>query len=341
MIRKASLLALLAGVCLLPAESGLLRLAMPDAAVLVGVRLDQIRSSPLAQAIFSEVDTPGSEIKKAIALLGFNPFTDLNEVLIAAPSPTAKQRALILVRGTFDPARLPTLAKMGGATVSTVEGIDIFTGKQDKQEFSLAALEASTLVMGDPESVRGAVARRAAGSQLSPKLLAKVEELSKAYDIWGATLVPPGQMAKGVPSPQLQGMLKGDVLQSIREASGGLRLGKDIQMAFEVVTRSEKDATALGDVFKFFTGLALTQGKPEQAKLLENLKLNVEGTRVRFGWTVPEQEVAKMIEAQKKALAAQRRSTPAKKAEPAAPSGEVVIYSSPQDMGVVKLPPPK
>jgi hypothetical protein len=148
----------------------------------------------------------------------------------------------------------------------------------------------------------------------------------------------------------LGGLLKGDALQSIQEASGGIRLGRDIQFALEVVTRSEKDASSLADVFKFLMGLALTQGKPEQAKLLENLQLNVEGTRVRFGLTIPEQEIAKMIEAQKQAAAAAaaRKKAPAKpgSTEPVVVQSSpqdtgITVYSSPKDMGVVKLPPPK
>jgi len=343
MARKLLLLALAAGLCAPGADPDLLKLAMPDAAVLVGIRLDQIRSSPLGQMILAQMDVPDEEFKKVVALIGFNPVTDLSEVLIAAPAAPVAQQVLVLVRGAFDTARLGALATLGGGEVSSFQGVDIITMKQQQQSFALAGLDRSTLVLGDPKNVEGAIARRGAGLRVSPKLVARAEALAKLYDLWIISLVPPGQMAKGVPNPQLGGLLKGDAFQGIREASGGIRLGRDVQFAFEVVTRSEKDATSLADVFKFILGLALTQGKPEQAKLLESLQLNVEGTRVRFGLTIPEAEVAKVIEAQKKSLAAARRKPPGEPA-PAQPTPQdtgVIIYSSPKDMGVVKLPPPK
>ena len=348
LVNRVFLVLLVATVCLPAADPELLRLAMPDAAVLVGIRLDQIRSSPLGRTLFSQIDTPDSDFKKAVALLGFNPLTDVTEVLIAAPATPAAQQALVLVRGTFDPTRLPVLAKMGGAEVSTFQGVEIATLKQQQQTFSVACLDRTTLLLGDPKSVRGAIGRRTTGLRASAKLVSRAEALSKLYDIWLVSLVPPGQMVTKVPDPKLGALLQGDALKTIQEASGGIRLGRDIQFALEVVTRTEKDATSLADVFKFLMGLALTQGKPEQAKLLENLQLSVEGTRVRFGLTIPEQEIAKMLEAQKQAVAAQRRKAPAKPAsgEPGvgrstAQDTGITIYSSPKDMGVVKLPPPK
>lgn len=349
-LRRVSLLVLLAAWRLPAADPELLKLAMPDAAVLVGVRLDQIRTSPLGRTMYSQIDSQESEFRKAVALLGFNPLTDLNEILIAGPAATGAQQVLVLVRGAFDPARLPVLAQMGGAEVSTFQGVQIATLKQQQQTFSAACLDKTTLVMGDPKSVRGAIGRRSGGLRVSAKLVSRADALSKIYDIWLVSLAPPGMMAKHVPDPKLGGLLKGDALQSIQEASGGVRLGRDIRFALELVTRSEKDASSLADVFKFLTGLAVTQGKPEQAKLLENLQFNVEGTRVRFGLTIPEQEIAKMIEAQKQAAVA---AAARKKARAKPGSGEpvivgsspedtgVTIYSSPKDMGVVKLPPPK
>ncbi len=350
LVRRVLLLALVAVVCLPAADPELLKLAMPDAAVLVGIRLDQIRSSPLGRTMFSQIDAADSEFRKAVAVLGFNPLTDLNEILIAGPATPGAAQVLVLVRGAFEPARLPVLAQMGGAEVSTFQGVQIATLKQQQQTFSAACLDRATLVLGDPKSVRGAIGRRTGGLRVSAKLVSRADALSKLYDIWLVSLVSPGMMAKNVPNPKLGGLLKGDALQSIQEASGGIRLGRDIQFALEVVTRSEKDASSLADVFKFLMGLALTQGKPEQAKLLENLQLNVEGTRVRFGLTIPEQEIAKMIEAQKQAAAAAaaRKKAPAKpgSTEPVVVQSSpqdtgITVYSSPKDMGVVKLPPPK
>jgi len=348
MARKLLLLVLAAGLSALAADPDLLKLVMPDAALLVGIRLDQIRVSPLGQMILSQISVPDEELKKVVAAIGFNPVTDLDEVLIAAPAVPGAQQVLVLVRGRFEPARLAALAAMGGGEVSSFQGVEIATLKQAQQAFALASLDRTTMVLGDPKSVRGAIARRTTGLRVSPKLVARADALAKLYDLWVISLVPPGQMAKGVPDPKLGSLLKGDAFQGIQEASGGIRLGRDIQVAFEVVTRSEKDATSLADVSKFILGLALTQGKPEQAKLLESLQLSTEGTRVRFGLTIPEAEIAKAIEAQKKAMAAARRKPPAKPApaEPVVvqttPEGTgVTIYSSPKDMGVVKLPAPK
>lgn len=322
------------------AEPGLLNLVMPDAAVVAGIRVDRILASPIGQSVLSQIDVPAEELTKVIALVGFDPRRDVSEVLIAAPAGTASklQRGLLLARGSFDPARLSALASLGKAELTTYQGVQIASSKE-KQPAALAFLDGSTLAVGDPESVRGAIGRRGSPVRLPAKFMAKVNELSGAYDIWGVSIMPPAEMAKALPNAQVSGALKGDMLQGIEQVSGGVRLSSRIDISFEALTRSEKDATALNDVVRFLTGLALSQGKPGAAKALENLQLKVEGRTVKFALTIPEQQVAQMIEAQKKAMAAQRARPKPAPERPA--DSSITIYSSPKDMGVVKLPGPK
>ena len=334
-------LSLIAGLAQ-AADPGLLQLVMPDATVVIGINVGRVKSSGIAQSMVSQMQPGDAELKKWSELTGFDPLRDLEEVLIAAPAGKSQGRGLVLMRGSFEASRLVELAKLGDVRLTTFQGIQIASIEQ-QDPIALACLSNSLAVAGDPESVRAAIARRRSASRLNPGLLAKANQLSGTYDIWLAAMTPVSDLAGEVADPKLSGMA-GEILKSIQQASGGIKFGTKLEVSLELVTTSYKDALALRDVLKFFTGLALTQARPTQAAdALDNLRLTVEGASLKLQLEIPEQQLAQMIQAQKPAKAAPR---------PKPASGEIVIHStSPEaggtkpapsgDTSVVRLPAPK
>jgi len=197
--------------------------------------------------------------------------------------------------------------------------------------------------------VREVIDRRGTGTGPDPGLRARIDRASAMYDFWAVSTVPVSDMAGKVPSGQLSGVMQGDVLRGVLETSGGLKFGPDIVIAGEAVTRSEKDATALADVVRFFVGLAQmsAQKDPKAAAslaFLQKLELTSQGNVMRLSLAIPEAELEKAIQqgiasAKRQAAAAKKGAAPVPryKVSPAPSSGDIVIQSSPKDMGTVVI----
>ena len=101
-IRAAVVLVALSAVSVqAAADPSLLGLIMPDAKSIAGVQLEQSRNSPLGQFILTQMGpAPFEDIKNAT---GFDPRTDLTEIVTASAGPT---QMLLVGRGVFQPARL-------------------------------------------------------------------------------------------------------------------------------------------------------------------------------------------------------------------------------------------
>jgi len=122
-------------------------------------------------------------------------------------------------------------------------------------------------------------------------------------------------------------------MKAIEEVSGGMRLRGDLQLMVNTVSRSEQDAANLANALRFFLSMAQSR-QPAGQPFLQDLKLS--GRSLTISASIPEAEVEKIIAAMRSGRRAGTASTPAAPAE----SG-VTIYSSPSDMGVVKIPAPK
>jgi hypothetical protein len=359
-LRRGTIVVLLAGVLASAADSTLLSLVMPDAKMISGFNIAQAKSSPFGQFLFSQMKSTDAQLEKFILVTGFDPRYDLHEVLIASSGSPQKNQGLLLIRGSFDPLKIFTLAKQFGVTIENYNGIEVLAGKHGKNKKNsawFAFLDTTIAVLGDPESVRGAIDRRTGGGGPNASLATRVHELSTRYDFWGVSMIPLSEWAGKVPDQKVSGALKGDVLRAVAETSGGVRFGSDIEIAGEAVTRSEKDAAALADVVRFVVGLAQLNQKDAKitgpGSLFEGLDLRTDGNVMRLSMKIPEAELEKFILAAKaRQAAAKKRAATAKKGAataekgaaaarkpPPKSAGGVMIHSS--DMGTVEFKPPK
>ena len=348
---KKSIVALLAAACVsAAADPALLNLVPSDTRVVAGVNLSQFLSSPFGRFVFSQAQSAQPQLQKLLEASGFDPLRDLQEILIASSGGQKESRGLVLMKGIFDPARLAALAQKSGATVQTYRGIQVMTGKQ-KTDGWFAFLDATTAALGDAASVQALIDRPPQGRGLNPALRARVDKASSAYDFWAVSIVPPSQFADNMPPGQLNGVMQGDVFKGILETSGGIKFGPDILIAGEALTRSDKDATALADVVRFFVGLAQmgVQKDPKAAAslaFLQKLQLSAQGSVMRLSLAVPQADLERFIQqaqaaAKQQAAAVKKGSAPAvsppSQATPPPPSGGLVIRSSPRDMGTVAV----
>jgi hypothetical protein len=224
--------------------------------------------------------------------------------------------------------------------------VQVLTSKKQQDPLSVACLSSSLVVGGDPASVRHVITNRDQGPGPNAVLAAKAAELSLTNDIWLVSRVPPADLTGDVAAGSIGGNPQMEMLRSIEQASGGVKLGPNLLLTADVTTRTPKDAESLAAVVRLIIGLAASGNRDakQAAAILEKLALRVEGNTLRLSFSIPEAELNKSIQAAME-RSRQRAATaaavdPSASAPPPQPTG-VTIYSSPKDMGVVELPPQK
>ena len=319
----ALILGSILAVSLPAADPQLVNMVMPDAKVLVGINVASVRSSPFGTFLLHQASGNNAEFQKFVAVSGFNPQTDLDEVLIATPgSPTPAADAtpadpaaaaagktaasdlhgLILARGTFNIEKITAMAKSGKQKMQTYNGAAILLDPKELHASAIAFIGPNLAVLGDLASVKSAIDRRSQPNNLDALLITKVNSLSTSQDMWAVSIAPLSSFNGGPGNdPALQGALAGDLFKKITQTSGGIKFGPQIQLSTELVAMDEKNATALGDVVRFLIGMATMNGgsakgaPPAMMALLQSLNIRTQGNVVSLSVSAPEEQVESLI----------------------------------------------
>jgi hypothetical protein len=295
----------------LAADAGLLSLVMPDAKVIAGIQVESGRNSPFGQYVLSHMQLDDENFNKFMADTGFDPRRDLSEIVMASNwAADTNGRWLVLTRGFFNTARIANSVHANGGSVTDFQGVSIFSGdpKADHVNMAnsvIAILDQSNAAMGDVDSVKATIQRFQSKSK--PAALAvsrKIGEVSANNDFWFVTLVPISEFSGAMPDPNLSQAMKGNLLQAITQASGGIKFGSMVRISAEAVTRSEKDAGALVDVVRFIGGLIqLNKDKSptasEVSSLLDTMDLNTSGNVMTMSLSIPEAQLEKILDSAK------------------------------------------
>ncbi len=287
------------------ADPGLLRLMMPDAKVIAGLEVQQTKNSLFGQYVLSHMQLEDAAFKKFIAQTGFDPRRDVTQIVMASnwEQSTPQSRWLVAAHGSFNVGQISEAAKANGGTITDFQGVGILTYAEDAKsevESGIAFLDSSSAVMGDVASVKAAIERKQSNAAPAGNLLDKVRELSANNDFWFVTVVPISEFAGAMPNPNLSGAMKGDLLAAIHQASGGIRFGDTVTISGEAVTRSDKDAQALVDVFRFLAGMIQLNSQNNKvagqvSTLLDNMALKTTGNVMSMSLAIPEQQLEQLL----------------------------------------------
>ena len=301
---KTVVLSLAFAMAGLAADQELVNMLPAGARVVAGMNMSQSLSSPFGRYLLSQMKTDDDGLRKFIDLTGFDPRRDLRELVVAnydGANP-AKGQTLVVARGNFDAARVRAAFLKDNGRSETFNGFDILTSGEGSG--ALAFLNGSTAVAGDPPRVKEALAK--SGGRLAGDIQARITDMSGRYDAWIFTTTPMSSFTGKLPGNKADQTFKtGQLLQGITNANGGVKFGNTIQMDAELFARSDKDAQALHDVFKFVTGMIqLNKDNPEAkseglAALVEGLRVSASGSKVIVNMSVPQSEIEKMIDASK------------------------------------------
>jgi hypothetical protein len=294
---------LLAGTSTALAEidHGLLNLAPQGTKVLAGFQIEQGKTSPLGQYLLQRAASQESEFQKLLDATGFDPRRDLQEVLVASPGPQAEQNhsAVVLARGAFDVEHIKQAVLAKGGHVENYQGVDVLSGKESDRG-GIAFLDSTLAVGGNRDLVKMVIANRKTPATLDEQLLQKANTLSTDHEAWFASLVPGTALPRRQNSARHPQINTG-AIESILQSSGGVRLATDsVQVAFDAVTRSEKDAQALCDVVRFFAGMVQMQRTNPGpiallAPVLDQMQLTSTGESMHVSLSVPENVVEQIL----------------------------------------------
>ncbi len=304
-MKKSTLLAaalLLGSASLFAADPQLLNMTPSDAQMYAGINVEQAKTSQFGQFLLSNMPVDAN-FQEFITSTGFDPRTDLREILIVttgAPAPTLKSThsGLMLAKGTFNLSQIQAAAAQDAkAAVSSYSGAQLITFGDGAQSQTLALIDASTAVAGNLSDVKAALDRRAAPAAISAAVMARINQLSTTEDVWSISTAS----FASLPFPGATGGTSGSaVLQSIQQASAGLKFGSQVQLDAQAVTASAQDATSLGDVVKLLAQMvemhtSSSTAPGQVASLLKNLVVSTDQNIVKVSITLPEDQIESLF----------------------------------------------
>lgn len=292
---------LLSSLAFAGVDSQLLGLIPTNAKVVSGIQIEQGKNSRFGQYMLSRMQSDNNGLQKLITETGFDPRRDLREAVFASDGVPQNPQFTILVRGSFDPQKIVEAAKAKGSVVEKYAGVDLILAK-DQKDRGFAFLDSSLAVLADRATLRSIVSRRNEVSPLDNDLLNKIQELSNTNDAWFVSLVPTSSMPFAMhPGNTKNSSMHAEAIQSIQQSSGGVHFGDQVALQMEALTRSGKDATALGDVIRFMASMVQMQrsSKGPRAEIvsswLDQMSLKTEGNTVKVALSIPEQQLEQLI----------------------------------------------
>lgn len=278
-------------------DASLLPLLPPDAKAVVGMDFSRVMTSPFGQFVLRQMNLNSQEIDRMGAMVGFDPRRDLHEAILALMDPQSRD-ALVLLRGVFDVERIYGFANLQGANTTTYKGVRIMGAPgrpRAGRPSSVAFLSPNLMALGMESSVKSVIDRQSGGANPDESLVARIQAAGSRYDMWFLTNGSVSSLAGLSGNPNVSGAMGGNVLQALESLLAGFKFGDTVEISAEAMARTEKDATALVDVIRFFGQMAQSNASASASALFEALKLTTDGRVVRASISVPNQEFEKII----------------------------------------------
>lgn len=310
----AALLALAAAV---PARAAgheeALALVPADAASVGVIRLDALRSSPLAAKLFAETDdlATDGDAARFLAETGLRPKQDVDLVVVAGlMSPNRRDaEGLVMFEGRFDPARLEAaMIAHGGVRKETPNGSYVLLGNRhgEGNPAAIAVVSRGLVLAGNPAAVTRALADQAAGGsgflrgEGLGRQVHRVPSDASAWAIVDATRLPFAAARsrdnhEGDPADALVGAMKSVTLFVFHATTRG----DAVELSATGLSPDAETRGLLEDALKGVVAmwrLAVHEKSPELVPILRKFDIESDDEGVSITGTLPASFVRKMME---------------------------------------------
>ena len=271
----------LAAVRLVAAADSGMDFLPADTKVVFGIHVSAIVESAIFKDAGTGTQKLGEDWLKVVAITGFDPLHDIDEVLLASPADKEQAPALLVLRGRFNLERM-------GAGATRYHGVAI-VGDSKAGKGVLGLLDATTAVAGELPVVRAAIDRRGHSAPMEGQLAARVQSLRDRFDIWGT-----GERTEGFVPPTG----KREELASMDRFEFGIRISKGFELGAELHARSQKDAEKLASSMEMLKVMANAQGQAGP-----KIDVQTKDGTVKISVMVSEEDLKKLMAEQRKASA--------------------------------------
>jgi hypothetical protein len=290
-----------------------LDLVPADAASVGVIRLDSLRSSPLAARLFAETDdiTVDGDAARFLAETGLRPRQDVDLVVVAGLFSPARRDAqgLVMFEGRFDPARLESaMIARGGVRKETPNGSYVLLANRQGEgnDAAIAVVSRGLVVAGNPAAVTRVLSDRAAGGsgflrgEGLGRQVHRVPPDASAWAIVDATRAPfaagrSRESRDGDAAEALVGAMKSVTLFVFHATARG----EAVELSATGLTADAETRGLLEDALKGIVAmwrLAVHEKSPDLVPILRKFDIESDDEGVSITGTLPASFVRKMME---------------------------------------------
>ncbi|HUI76898.1 MAG TPA: hypothetical protein VLY24_03255 [Bryobacteraceae bacterium] len=282
---------LLLFACAVPAfcadSTDLLSLLPPSADIVFGIHVHATIDSTLARGILSQMHVNSTELPKIIPIDGFDPLSDLDEVVFASTGEGDNPPMLVVARGKFDLTRMTSKGKL-------YHGVRLIVTESENEESGFAVIDPATVMMGDVSEIKASIDRRIKSHVYDQVRWAQLADYRDKYTLWGVAERPSNLVKK------LQNYTAAPALDAIDHIQFGVGLAKGIEFEAELHTRSSDDLAQLTNSLKLLESMA----KAARPSLDDGTKFGIdtkEDGTMRLRLEITEEQLVRAIQNQKPA----------------------------------------
>lgn len=264
-------------------DSTLASLVPPDATMLAGLRMADIRATPLYQKMLARKHL--DRLDEFARQTGFDPRRDVRELLVASNG----KDSLVAALGTFN------VRAFEGMTRSTYKGFTLYT----RDRGAVALIDHSTAIAGTLESVHAALDRRGAGGGSGPaELLARARQIPPENQVWSVSNGFDNLLTGRIPESGNAANV-GRILRSLENTTAAADLRAGLNGYLNGLCRTDADAKNLGDAARGLVGLgrlSVPEKQPELLRLWDGIKVDQQQRTVKITVAIPQDLIDKLID---------------------------------------------
>jgi hypothetical protein len=196
-------------------------------------------------------------------------------------------RALVMVQGTFDPARIEAFIRERAGTMDDYKGRKIFVRSEDGHEMAVGLVGSDLIAMGQSDLVRGVI-DQSQGAGLTKNITSNAEMMTLIRDNAGSTAWVVGQFSEISRRMRLPSGVSGQV-PPVQMISAKANINGGVKLAIRAEAGDAAAADQLRDLVRGFIALGRLQAgaKPELETLLKSIELSGTNKTVRLSFALP------------------------------------------------------
>lgn len=264
-------------------DPALARMIPPDAVMLAGVRMDQIRTTPLYQKLMAQKRL--AQLDQFAEETGFDPRKDVRELLVASNG----KDTVVMARGTFQ------IRGFEGVKQTSYRGYTLFA----KEEAGVALIDGATAVAGKLGGVRAALDQYKSGNRNAPAvLLARVQEIPPQNQAWSVAQGFGSFLEGSIPQTGNAANF-GKILRSLENTTGAADFRAGLNGFATGLCKTEQDAKNIGDAARGLVGLgrlSVPDNQPELLRLWDGIQVDQQQRTVKITVTIPQDLIDKLIQ---------------------------------------------